>query len=191
MFPELNSRLRAALPAAEAGIGQACSHTMMSWEPVKLLVYGSKRATSIACIYIWTRAIREAQALGASKIESKERRAEEGGLGPGAQLPPPWGEALAWIGSRSAPWRGSAYIHQCCIDVVAGFSIHRDEEGEAAVQRQDIHASILIMVSGQEPDAAVLGPDTGCHDVEGLWVQRGIDRHSSDGCSEKRNVQTP
>lgn len=50
MFPELNSRLRVALPAAEAGIGQACSHATMSWEPVKLLVYGSKRAMSTACI---------------------------------------------------------------------------------------------------------------------------------------------
>lgn len=72
------------------------------------------------------------------------------------------------MAARSFPQQGSAYIHQCCIDVVAGFSIHRDEEGQAAVQRQDIHAPILIMVPGQEPNAAVLRPDAGSHDVEGL-----------------------
>lgn len=78
----------------------------------------------------------------------------------------------SWNASRSVPWQGSAYVHQGRIDVVAGFSIHRDEEGQAAVQGQDIHAPILVMVPGQEPDAAVLGPDAGCYDVEGLWAQR-------------------
>lgn len=64
--------------------------------------------------------------------------------------------------------QGSAYIHQCGIDVVARFPIHRDKEGQAAVQRQDVHAPVLIVVPGQEPDAAVLWPDAGSHNVEGL-----------------------
>lgn len=64
--------------------------------------------------------------------------------------------------------QGSAYVHQCGIDIVAGLSVHRDKEGQAAVQRQDIHAPVLIVIPRQEPDAAVLGSDTGGHDVEGL-----------------------
>lgn len=91
--------------------------------------------------------------------------------------------------ARSFSWQGSAYIHQCRIDVVAGFSIHRDEEGQAAVQRQDIHAPILIMVPGQETDAAVLGPDARSHDVEGLWGQGQIGRYCLDGCPEQRRQQ--
>ena len=91
--------------------------------------------------------------------------------------------------ARSFSWQGSAYIHQCRIDVVAGFSIHRDEEGQAAVQRQDIHAPILVMVPGQEADAAVLGPDTRRHDVEGLRGQGQIGRYCLDGCPEQRRQQ--
>lgn len=123
--------------------------------------------------------------LGGSKIQSKERM--PGGSGR------PWGPATCTLrgaspckAGRSVPWRGSAYVHQRRIDVVAGFSVHRDEEGQAAVQRQDIHAPVLIVVPRQEPDAAVLGPDVGRHNVEGLWAQRWTDRHSSDACPEQK-----
>ena len=82
--------------------------------------------------------------------------------------------------ARSFPQQGSTYVHQCCVEVVAGFSIHRDEEGQAAVQRQDVHAPILIMVPGQQSDAAVLGPDARSHDVEGLRGAKQIGRHGLD-----------
>lgn len=44
-------------------------------------------------------------------------------------------------------WR--SYIHECSIDVVAAFSINGDEEGQAAVRRQHIHAAVLLMVPWQ------------------------------------------
>lgn len=122
--------------------------------------------------------------------DQKERLAWAGGCqGPGLQPPPPWEEVFPGMPARSFSWQGSTYIHQCRIDVVAGFSIHRDEEGQAAVQRQDIHAPILIMVPGQETDAAVLGPDARSHDVEGLWGQGQIGRYFLDGCPEQRRQQ--
>lgn len=41
-----------------------------------------------------------------------------------------------------------AYVHQGCIDVVAALSIDGDEEGQAAVGRQDVHAAVFLMVPG-------------------------------------------
>lgn len=42
-----------------------------------------------------------------------------------------------------------SYIHECSVDVVAAFSIDGDEEGQAAVRRQHIHAAVLLMVPWQ------------------------------------------
>lgn len=104
--------------------------------------------------------------------DQKQKRLAAGGSGP-------WGPDSSTLGRNFSPecqqgafCQGSAYIHQCCINVVAGLSIHRDEEGQAAIQRQDIHAPILIMVPGQEPDAAILRPDARGHYVECLWGRK-------------------
>lgn len=69
-------------------------------------------------------------------------------------------------------WR-AAYIHERSIDVVTGFAIHRDEEGQAPVQGQHIHAAVLVMVPRQKADAAVLWPNPRCHNIESLWKGQG------------------
>lgn len=127
---------------------------------------------------------------GGERSCGPKRSEGEAGLGRGMSRP--WAPATSPLGrsfSLECQPGGSAYIHQCRIDVVARFSIHRDEEGQAAVQRQDIHAPILIMVPWQETDAAVLRPDARSHDVEGLWGQGQIGRYCLDGCPEQRRQQ--
>ncbi len=61
-----------------------------------------------------------------------------------------------------------SYIHQCCIDVIAGFSINRNEERQASVHRQDVHAAVLIVVTWEQTYAAVLRTDTRCHYIQSL-----------------------
>lgn len=41
-----------------------------------------------------------------------------------------------------------AYVHQGCVDVVAALSIDGDEEGQAAVRGQDVHAAVFLVVPG-------------------------------------------
>lgn len=67
----------------------------------------------------------------------------------------------------------AAYIHECSIDVVTWFTIHGDEEGQAPVQGQHIHAAVLVMVPGQKTDAAIFWPNTRCHNIESLWRGKG------------------
>lgn len=67
----------------------------------------------------------------------------------------------------------AAYIHERSIDVVTGFTIHRDEEGQAPVQGQHIHAAVLVMVPRQKADAAVLWSNPRRHNVESLWREQG------------------
>lgn len=57
------------------------------------------------------------------------------------------------------------YVHQGCIDVVAALPIDGDEEGQAAVRRQDVHAAVFLVVPGEECDAAVLHAQCGGHHV--------------------------
>lgn len=47
------------------------------------------------------------------------------------------------------------YIHQSGIDVVAAFSVYRNEEGKASIRRKAVHKAVLILVSRQQCDAAV------------------------------------
>lgn len=55
------------------------------------------------------------------------------------------------------PWAPPCpHICQGCIDVVVGVTIGGDEEGQAAVRRQDVHAAVLVPVPGQQGDAALL-----------------------------------
>lgn len=65
-----------------------------------------------------------------------------------------------------------AYIHQGCIDVVAALPIDGDEEGQAAVRGQNVHAAVLLMVPGQECNAAVLHAQGGGHHIERLQDKR-------------------
>lgn len=52
--------------------------------------------------------------------------------------------------------RPSPHVSQGRIDVVVGVPIGGDEERQAAVGRQDVHAAVLVAVPGQQGDAALL-----------------------------------
>lgn len=60
------------------------------------------------------------------------------------------------------------YIHEGSVDVVTGLSINRDEERQAAIHRQDVHAAVLVMVPGEQSHATVFRPHPGSHDVQSL-----------------------
>lgn len=42
----------------------------------------------------------------------------------------------------------TAYVHQGCVDVVAALSVNGDEEGQAAIRGQDVHAAVFLVVPG-------------------------------------------
>lgn len=62
-----------------------------------------------------------------------------------------------------------SYIHERSVDVIGALPVYGDQEGEAAVRGQDVHAAVLLVVPGQEGDAAVLHPQRGSHHVQSLW----------------------
>lgn len=66
-----------------------------------------------------------------------------------------------------------AHVHEGRVDVVAALAIDGDEKGQAAVRRQDVHAAVLLMVTGQECDAAVFHAQGRCHHVQGLGDRAG------------------
>lgn len=59
----------------------------------------------------------------------------------------------------------TTYIHEGGVDVVGALSVNGDEEGQAAVGRQHVHAAVLLVVPRQQSDAAVLHPQRRCHHV--------------------------
>lgn len=77
----------------------------------------------------------------------------------------------------SCPGRGcggwGAHVHKGRVDVVAALAVDGDEEGQAAVRRQDVHAAVLLMVTGQERDAAVFHAQGWRHHVQGLGDRAG------------------
>lgn len=66
-----------------------------------------------------------------------------------------------------------SYIHERSVDVIGALPVDGDQEGEAAVWREDIHAAVLLVVPGQQGDAAVLHPQRGSHHIQSLsgWKQ--------------------
>lgn len=69
----------------------------------------------------------------------------------------------------------SPHVSQGRVDVVVGVPVSGDEEGQAAVGRQDVHAAVLVSVPGQQGDAAL------------LHVQRRRDRvQRLQGAAEER-----
>lgn len=61
-----------------------------------------------------------------------------------------------------------SYIHERSVDVIGALPVDGDQEGEAAVWRKDVHAAVLLMVPGQQGDAAVLHPQRGSHHIQSL-----------------------
>lgn len=51
-----------------------------------------------------------------------------------------------------------SYIHERCVDVIGALPVDGNEEGEAAVRWKDVHAAVLLMVPGQQGNAAVFHP---------------------------------
>lgn len=62
----------------------------------------------------------------------------------------------------------ASYIHERGVDVIGALAINGDQEGEAAVWRQDVHAAVLLVVPGKQGDAAVLHPQRGSHHIQSL-----------------------
>lgn len=62
------------------------------------------------------------------------------------------------------------YVHQRSVDVVGALAVDGDEERQAAIRRQDVHAAVLLVVSRQQSDAAVLHTQCRRHHVQSLCV---------------------
>lgn len=56
------------------------------------------------------------------------------------------------------------------VDVVVALPLCCNQEGEGAIGRQDVHAAVLLSVSGQEGDAALFHIQVGSHRVECLQM---------------------
>ncbi|KAL0613772.1 putative uncharacterized protein CCDC28A-AS1 [Plecturocebus cupreus] len=63
------------------------------------------------------------------------------------------------------PGKRGTHVHEGGIDVVAALPIDGDQEGQAAVWGQDVHAPVFLMVPGQQSDAAVLHSQRRRHHV--------------------------
>lgn len=59
-------------------------------------------------------------------------------------------------------------VHQRCIDVIAGLAINRNEERQASVHCEDVHAAVFIMVTWEKANAAVLWTNTRRHYIQSL-----------------------
>lgn len=61
-----------------------------------------------------------------------------------------------------------SYIHERSVDVIGALPVDGDQEGEAAVWRKDVHAAVLLVVPGQQGDAAVFHSQRGSHHIQSL-----------------------
>ncbi|TNN76246.1 hypothetical protein EYF80_013534 [Liparis tanakae] len=61
-------------------------------------------------------------------------------------------------------------VGESSVDVVVALPFRGNQEGQCAVGRQDIHAAVLLSVSGQQSDAALLHVQVGSHGVERLQM---------------------
>lgn len=66
------------------------------------------------------------------------------------------------------------------VDVVAALSLGGDQEGQGAVWRQDVHATILLAVPGHQRYAALLHIQVGSHRVQSL-MEEEEEEEGSDG----------
>lgn len=65
-------------------------------------------------------------------------------------------------------YKSATYVHEGSVDVVGALSVDGDEEGQAAVGRQHVHAAVLLVVTWQQSNAAVLHTQCGRHHVQRL-----------------------
>lgn len=57
------------------------------------------------------------------------------------------------------------------IDVVAALAVGGDQEGQGAVRRQDVHASVLLSVPGHQRNAALFHIQVRGHRVQSLKAE--------------------
>jgi hypothetical protein len=60
------------------------------------------------------------------------------------------------------------YVHEGSVNVVGTLSVDGDEEGQTAVWREDVHTAVLLVVPGEQGDAAVLHTQRRSHHVQSL-----------------------
>lgn len=82
-----------------------------------------------------------------------------------------------------------SYIHERRVDVIGALPVDGDQEGEAPVGRQDVHAAVLLVVPGQQSNAAVLYPQRGSHHVQGLQAEKHNERWSHADAVVPRALQ--
>lgn len=77
------------------------------------------------------------------------------------------------------------------VDVIVALPFCCNQEGQGAIGRQDIHAAVLLSVSGQQSNAALFHVQVGSHRVERLkmemvrWDESEGERIGKDGKREK------
>ena len=57
------------------------------------------------------------------------------------------------------------------VDVIVALPLRRNQEGQGAIRRQNIHAAVLLSVPGQQSDAALFHVQVGGHRVERLQIE--------------------
>lgn len=62
-------------------------------------------------------------------------------------------------------------VSESSVDVIVALPFSRNQEGQSAIRRQNIHAAILLSVSGQQSDAALFHIQVGSHRVERLQME--------------------
>lgn len=73
-----------------------------------------------------------------------------------------------WVRRHHEGGRTKKTVHQSGVDVVAAVYIRGDQEGQSSVRRQDVHAPVLLSVSGQQRNTALLHVQVRCHRVQRL-----------------------
>ena len=69
---------------------------------------------------------------------------------------------------RSLPMEA---VSESSVDVIVALPFSRNQEGQGAIRWQNIHAAILLSVSGQQSDAALFHIQVGSHRVECLQME--------------------
>lgn len=62
-------------------------------------------------------------------------------------------------------------VSQSSVDVIVALALCCNQKGQRSIRRQDVHAAVLLSVSGQQSDAALLHVQVGSHGVQCLQME--------------------